>query len=90
MEENVLMNTENQKPVGSLFDTINYYSVENLEEFISTLNQDQALYCIIEAVQSAYRRNAFTMAESEVVSKSIRKLSIPKINIKNATTEEDN
>lgn len=70
-------NNEQKDPVGSLFDTINYYSVEDLEKFISNINKDQALYCLIQAVQSAYRRQTYTLAESEVVSKCLRLLSIP-------------
>jgi hypothetical protein len=63
-------------PLGSLFETINYYSIEDLEKFIGSLTYEQALYCLVQASQAAFNRNAYTMAESEVVSKAIRKLSI--------------
>jgi len=66
---------ENKLPIGVLFDEINYYSIEDLNAFIETMNRDQAIYCIIQAVQSAYKRNAFTLSESEAISKAIRKLS---------------
>lgn len=85
--ENIELN-QNQ-PIGSLFNTINYYSIEDLEKFISSINHEQALYCIVQGVQAAYQRNAFTIAEAEVISKSIRKIS--KLNkTENATTEENN
>ena len=79
----------NKQPIGSLFNSINYYSIEDLETFISSINHEQALYCLVQAVQAAYQRNTFTIAEAEVVSKSIRKISKPNIS-KNATTEENN
>jgi len=79
----------NKQPIGSLFNSINYYSIEDLETFIASINHEQALYCLVQAVQAAYQRNTFTIAEAEVVSKSIRKISKPNIH-KNATTEEDN
>jgi len=85
--ENIDIN--NKKPIGSLFNSINYYSIDDLESFISSINHEQALYCIVQAVQAAYQRNTFTIAEAEVVSKSIRKISKPKFT-DNTTTEEDN
>ena len=66
---------ENKLPIGVLFDEINYYSIEDLNTFIESMNRDQAIYCIVQAVQSAYKRNAFTLSESEAISKAIRKLS---------------
>jgi len=85
-------NLENvNEPLGSLFDTINYYRIEDLDKFISELNHDQSLYCIIQAVQSAYKRNIFSLAESELLSKAIRKISTPNVNpLENAHTEETN
>lgn len=74
-------NIVDQEPVGSLFENINYYSLIDLEKFISEMNSQQALYCIIQACNSAYKRNVFSMIESEVLSKAIRKIS---------TKEEEN
>lgn len=68
-------NNEDREPIGVLFDTINYYSIEDLEVFISKLEKNQSLYCLTEAVKSAYRRNAFSIEEAEVISKCLRKLS---------------
>jgi hypothetical protein len=67
------------QPLGVLFDTINYYKLEDLEKFISELNHDQALYCIIQACQSAFKRNSYNIIESELLSKAIRKISTPNI-----------
>lgn len=75
--ENAQEDINNYKePIGTLFDKINYDSLENLENFIIEMTYEQALYCLVEATQAAYKRNAYTMSEIEVVSKAIRKLSI--------------
>lgn len=68
-------NVDVKESIGNLFDTINYDSLENLDQFINNMNYEQALYCLVEATQAAYRRNAYTMSEIEVVSRSIRLLS---------------
>jgi hypothetical protein len=67
------------QPLGILFDTINYYKVEDLDKFINELNHDQALYCVVQACQAAFKRNAYTITESELLSKAIRKMSTPNI-----------
>jgi len=75
MDNNQEIPQDNKEPIGNIFDTINYYSLEHLEQFIGNMTYEQALYCLVDAVQAAYRRNTYTMSEIEVVSKSIRKLS---------------
>lgn len=70
-------NNQQEKPIGSIFDNTNYYNLSDLDSFISSITYEQAMYFLVEAVQSAYRRNAFTMVESEVISKSIRTLTKP-------------
>jgi hypothetical protein len=68
-------------PIGTLFDSINYYKNGDLEKFLSELNHEQALYCLIQACQSAYKRNAYSLLESELLSKAIRKISSPEHDI---------
>ena len=41
-------NTQEEKPLGSLFDSINYYSISDLEQFITGLNYEQSLFCLME------------------------------------------
>jgi hypothetical protein len=67
-----LETSENKEPIGILFDSMNYYSNEDLNTFISSINQEQALFCIIEACKAAYDRKSFSLLESEVLSKSLR------------------
>ena len=59
---------------GNLFGTIDLLSEEHLEIILSTMNNDHALYYLIEAIKSAHSKGVFTIGESEVISKSIRTL----------------
>jgi hypothetical protein len=77
--EQEIKNEDLGQPLGVLFDTINYYKLEDLEKFISELNHDQALYCIVQACQAAFKRNSYNIIESELLSKAIRKISTPNI-----------
>jgi hypothetical protein len=58
--------------IGSLFGTIHYVSINDLDNFISNLNQEQSLYCLIEAVRLSHSKGVFTIEESECISKAIR------------------
>lgn len=69
--------TNEETPIGVLFDSMNYYKIEDLDKFITELSNEQALYCLIQACQSAYKRNAYSLIETELLSKAIRKISTP-------------
>ena len=77
MEQEVKTPETQEQPIGILFESINYYKLEDLNTFIDNINHEQALYCLIQAAQSAFKKNVYNMAESEVLLKSIRKLSTP-------------
>jgi len=68
---------EKAKPVGTLFNVINYNNISDLDRFIQNLTSDQALYCVVQAARAAHQRSAYGMEESEVVSKAIRVLTTP-------------
>lgn len=73
------MNQENEN-YGKLFGSIDLLSEEHLELILSEMTNDHALYYLIESVKAAHKRNAFTIGETEVISKSIRiLLKDPKI-----------
>ena len=59
---------------GNLFGTINLINEDQLELMLSTMNNDHALYYLIEAIKSAHSKGVYTIGESEVISKSIRTL----------------
>ena len=65
------LNTSN----NVLFDVINYNTVDDLDNFISKLTEEQALYCLIESVKCSHRRGVFSLEETETISKAIRVLT---------------
>ena len=75
LKKEIIEKFENINPIGNLFDVINYSSYENLDKFIVNMSEEQALYCIIEAVKCSYRRGVFSIEESEAISKSLRIIS---------------
>lgn len=68
------MENEN-KQFGILFDSINLISEEHLDIILSTMDREHAIFYLVESVKSAHKRGAFTIGESEVISKSIRVIS---------------
>jgi len=66
---------EELTPKGELFESITYYNDEQLNQFLINMNQQQAIYCLIEAAKAAYRRGAFKLEESEAISKALRTIS---------------
>ena len=66
------MSKKTQDIIGSLFDTIHYTSNEQLNSLIDGMNEEQAIYCIRQALIACHVRGAFTMEETEAVSKSLR------------------
>ena len=69
MEEN------NIEIYGNLFGSINLLSEDHLDMILSTMDKEHSIYYLVEAVKSAHKRGAFTLGESEVISRSIRILS---------------
>lgn len=70
--ENQLNNLD---PKVTLFDTFQFNTNEDVEYFINNLTTVDSNNCILQAIISAYKRGAFTMVESEVLSKSLRILN---------------
>lgn len=74
LNEQIKEKIEHLSPKGSLFESITYYNEIQLDEFLHGMNKEQAIYCLIEAAKSCYRRGAFKLDESEAVSKALRVL----------------
>jgi hypothetical protein len=58
-----------------LFDRIQIKEDIHFETFINDLNEEQSLYIIRLALNSAQSKGLFSLEESEIVSKSIRILN---------------
>jgi len=69
--------TETPKPIGNLFGSINYNQTSDLDNFITNMTPDQGLYILVQAARAAHSRNAYTMEESETLSKAIRMITKP-------------
>jgi hypothetical protein len=63
-----------QEKYGNLFGTIDLLSEEHLELILSTMDNEHALYYLVESVKSAHRKGSFTIGETEIISKAIRVL----------------
>jgi len=63
-----------QEKYGNLFGSIDLLSEEHLELILSTMDNEHALYYLIESVKSAHRKGAFSIGETEIISKAIRTL----------------
>ena len=76
LEKELQGKLEELSPKGSLFESITYYNEEHLDQFLHNMNQQQAIYCLTEAVKAAYRRGSFRIEEAEAISKAIRILGV--------------
>ena len=67
--------------MSNRFKIFQSYPIENNIEFeilLSSIEKEQALFFLVEAVKYANANNVYTMSETELLSKCIRKLHSPK------------
>jgi hypothetical protein len=69
------MNNEEIKKYGNLFGSVDLLTKEHLDMILQSMNTDQALFFLVEAIKLAYKNNVYTIGEVEVISKSIRVLT---------------
>jgi hypothetical protein len=63
---------EQQELFGKLFNSIPLYTESHLDAMIDTMDKDQSIYYLIQAVSHAYHSGVYTIGESEIISKAIR------------------
>jgi hypothetical protein len=68
------MENEN-KVFGNLFNSIDLVNENHLDAILETMDRSHSLIYLVEAVKAAHERNAFTIGETEVISRAIRVLS---------------
>ena len=66
-----------------LFDRIQIKEDSHFESFINDLNEEQSLYIIRLAVNSALSKGIYSLEESEILSKSIRIINRTDLNQNN-------
>ena len=69
------MEEQENELFGNLFGTINLLSEEHLDAILITMDYNHSIHYLVESVKAAHKRGAFTIGESEVISKAIRTLS---------------
>ena len=57
---------------GLLFDSVAYYTPNDINTLCDDMNFEQAYYMMIQALEFAYKSRLFSLQESEIVSKSLR------------------
>ena len=87
-QDETVTETEAPKPIGSLFGTINYNQTSDLDNFVTNMTADQGLYILVQAARAAHSRNAYTMEESETLSKAIRMITKPAEEVSEDTPTE--
>jgi hypothetical protein len=66
---------QEQELFGKLFNTIPLYTESHLDVMIDTMDKEQSIYYLIQAVSHAYHSGLYTIGESEIISKAIRTIS---------------
>jgi hypothetical protein len=67
--------TDNNNIYGKLFNKIVLQDETHLEALLDSMDRERAIFLLVESVRYAYNMNAYTLGESEVISKCIRILS---------------
>jgi hypothetical protein len=65
---------QQKQPILYLFEDVAIYKPEDIDNLIDSLTEEQAKFMLIKAVQMAYKNGLYSLAESELVSKSLRTL----------------
>jgi hypothetical protein len=66
---------EEKELFGNLFNIIPLHNEEHLETILTTIDKEQSLFFIVQAVKHAYHQGVYSIGEAEVISKCIRVLS---------------
>jgi len=70
------MDQNNLKPIGELFETIQFFSENDVNNLIDNLDEIQSFYFINLSLEIAKKNNLFSILELEIISKSLRKLKV--------------
>jgi hypothetical protein len=63
---------EQKQPIGILFDSVAYYTPQDVDSLCDDMNLEQSYYMMIKALEFAHNARIFSLQESELVSKSLR------------------
>jgi hypothetical protein len=63
---------QEKQPIGYLFEEVEIYKPEDVDNLIDGLTEEQAKFMLVRAVQMAYKNGLYSLTESEIISKSLR------------------
>ena len=66
---------EEQKLFGKLFNSIPLLNEDHLDVLLQTMDRDNSIYVLIQAVKHAHESGVYSLGETEVISKCIRTVS---------------
>ena len=66
---------EEQKLFGKLFNSIPLLNEDHLDVLLQTMDRDNSIYVLIQAVKYAHESGVYSLGETEVISKCVRTLS---------------
>ena len=66
---------EEQELFGKLFNSIPLLNEDHLDVLLQTMDREHSIYLLVQAVKYAHESGAYSLGESEVISKCIRILS---------------
>lgn len=69
------MEKEENNLYGKIFDEVPILSEEHLDVLLGSMSKKESCYYLVQACKSAFHRGAFSIGESEVLSKAIRVFS---------------
>jgi ActR/RegA family two-component response regulator len=66
---------EQKQPIGFLFDSVAYYTPNDVNSLCDDMTLEQAYFMIIKSLEFAHVQKIFSMQETEIISKSLRILN---------------
>ena len=66
---------EQKQPIGFLFDSVAYYTPNDINSLCDDMTLEQAYFMIIKSLEFAHVQKIFSMQETEIISKSLRILN---------------
>ena len=66
---------EQKQPIGFLFDSVAYYTPNDINSLCDDMTLEQAYFMIIKSLEFAHVQKIFSMQETELISKSLRILN---------------
>ena len=68
---------EKNELYGELFGSIPLQDERHLEVLLETMSRNESVYLLTQAVKYAFNQGAYSIGESEVLSKAIRVVNKP-------------